>query len=51
MLDQSNPEIIYAAISDNVWYGPPSIGVYKSIDGGGSGKKYYLQIINLELQI
>lgn len=36
VLDQSNPEIIYAAISDNVWYGPPSIGVYKSIDGGGS---------------
>ena len=34
VLNQDNPEIIYAAISDHVWVGPPSIGVYKSTDGG-----------------
>ena len=34
VVDQSNPDIIYAASGDRVWYGQSSIGVYKSIDGG-----------------
>lgn len=34
IVNKDNPEIIYAALSDHVWYGPPSIGVYKSTDGG-----------------
>ena len=34
LVDQSNPDIIYAATGDRVWYGPTGIGVYKSIDGG-----------------
>lgn len=34
VVNQDNPEIIYIALSDHLWYGPPSIGVYKSIDGG-----------------
>ena len=36
IVDQKNPETIYIAISDRVWYGPPSIGVYKSLNGGQS---------------
>ncbi|MFT5184327.1 MAG: photosystem II stability/assembly factor-like uncharacterized protein [Flavobacteriales bacterium] len=34
VVDQTNPDIIYIASSDHVWYGPSSIGVYMSIDGG-----------------
>ncbi|MEN0006834.1 MAG: GEVED domain-containing protein, partial [Bacteroidota bacterium] len=33
-VDYSNPDIIYAATGDRVWYGLPSIGIYKSTDGG-----------------
>lgn len=36
VVNQENPDIIYIAISDRVFYGPPSIGIYKSIDGGNS---------------
>lgn len=36
LIDQANPDVLYAAISDRVFYGPPSIGIYKSIDGGES---------------
>ncbi len=36
VVDQENPETIYIALSDRVWYGPPSIGVYKSTDGGAN---------------
>lgn len=34
IVDQENPNTIYIALSDHMWYGPPSIGVYKSLDGG-----------------
>ena len=34
VVNQDNPDHLYIAISDRVWYGPPSIGVYKSTDGG-----------------
>ncbi len=34
VVDQDNPDKIYIAISDHVWYGPSSIGVYKTEDGG-----------------
>ncbi len=34
IVDQEQPDNIYIAISDHVWYGPSSIGVYKSQDGG-----------------
>lgn len=34
VVDKDDPDIIYIAISDHVWYGPSSIGVYKSTDGG-----------------
>lgn len=34
VVDQNNPNTIYIAISDHVWYGPSSIGIYKSTDGG-----------------
>ncbi len=36
VVDQDNPNTIYIAISDHVWYGPSSIGVYKSTDGGAT---------------
>jgi len=36
IVDQENPNNIYIAISDRVWYGPPSIGIYKSQNGGNS---------------
>lgn len=36
LVNSSNPEHIYIAISDRVWYGPSSIGVYKSTDGGNT---------------
>ena len=34
VVNQEDPDIIYIALSDHVWYGPPSIGIYKSIDAG-----------------
>ena len=34
IINRDTPSTIYIALSDHVWYGPPSIGVYKSIDGG-----------------
>lgn len=43
VLNQENPDIIYIAISDHVWYGPPSIGVYKSEDGGLTWSETALQ--------
>lgn len=36
VLDQKDPETIYISVGDHVWFGLPSIGVYKSIDGGQS---------------
>ncbi|MEM8585816.1 MAG: hypothetical protein AAGF87_16175, partial [Bacteroidota bacterium] len=30
VVDADSPSTIYIALSDHVWYGPPSIGVYKS---------------------
>lgn len=36
VVDQQNPNTIYIAVSDHVWYGPGSIGVYKSSNGGAS---------------
>ena len=36
VVDQDNPNTVYIAISDHLWYGPPGIGVYKSTNGGGS---------------
>jgi len=34
VVDANNPNTIYIAISDHVWYGPQGLGVYKSTDGG-----------------
>lgn len=34
VVDRVNPDVIYIAISDHVWYGPSGIGVYKTTDGG-----------------
>ena len=36
LLDPNNPSTIYAAVSDNVWYGHYGIGVYVSHDDGAS---------------
>lgn len=36
VVNADNPDEIYIAMSDHLWYGPPSIGVYKSIDGGAT---------------
>ncbi|MEM8585166.1 MAG: hypothetical protein AAGF87_12890, partial [Bacteroidota bacterium] len=36
VVDADSPSTIYIALSDHVWYGPPSIGVYKSNNGGTS---------------
>lgn len=36
VVNQNNPSHIYIAISDRVWYGPSSIGVYRSVDGGNT---------------
>ncbi len=43
LLDQSNPSVMYAATGDHVFYGPPSIGVYKTTDGGASWNPTALQ--------
>lgn len=34
IVDKANPNTLYIAISDHVWYGPQGIGVYKSTDAG-----------------
>jgi photosystem II stability/assembly factor-like uncharacterized protein len=34
VLDQENPNILYAALGTHLWNGLPSIGVYKSTDAG-----------------
>lgn len=36
IVDRVNPDIIYIAVSDHVWYGPQGIGVYKSTNGGST---------------
>lgn len=36
IVDQNNPNTIYIAISDHVWYGPQGIGIYKSTNGGNN---------------
>lgn len=36
VVDRANPNILYIAVSDHVWYGPQGLGVYKSFDGGAS---------------
>ncbi len=36
VVDQQNPNTLYIAVSDHVWYGPGSIGVYKSTNGGAN---------------
>jgi hypothetical protein len=36
IVDQSNPNTLYIAVSDHVWYGPAGIGVYKSTNGGAT---------------
>lgn len=36
VVNQDNPDHIYIAISDHVWYGPPSIGIYKTTNGGST---------------
>lgn len=34
IIDPANPDHMAIALSDNVWYGPPTIGVYITNDGG-----------------
>ena len=34
IVDSVNPNKIFISLSDLVWFGPPSIGVYKTLDGG-----------------
>ena len=34
LIDKNDPNIMYASLGDRVWYGPPSIGIYKSEDAG-----------------
>ena len=34
VIDQDDPKTIYISVGDHVWFGLPSIGVYKSTDGG-----------------
>ena len=36
IIDEANPNRIFIALSDIVWYGPAGIGVYESTDGGVS---------------
>ncbi len=36
IVNKSNPQNIYIAVSDHVWYGPAGIGVYKSINNGAT---------------
>lgn len=34
IIDSVNPDRIFIALSDIIWYGPSGIGVYESLDGG-----------------
>ena len=34
IVNQDNPETLYISVGDHVWFGLPSIGVYKSTNGG-----------------
>ncbi|TCP28123.1 putative secreted protein (Por secretion system target) [Tenacibaculum skagerrakense] len=34
IVNSENPNRIFISLSDIVWYGPPSIGVFQSLDGG-----------------
>ena len=34
IVDSVNPNKIFISLSDLVWFGPPTIGVYKTLDGG-----------------
>lgn len=34
IIKKNDASRLFIAVSDHVWYGPPGIGVYKSIDGG-----------------
>jgi len=43
VVDQDNPETLYVAVSDHVWYGPSGIGVYKSVDGGATWSETSLE--------
>ena len=36
IVDKNNPNILYIALSDHVWYGSSAIGVYKSTNGGAT---------------
>ncbi len=36
IVKKDNPNFLYIAVSDHVWYGPPGIGVYKSINSGAT---------------
>ncbi|MEM6772228.1 MAG: hypothetical protein AAF597_16760, partial [Bacteroidota bacterium] len=36
VVDHDDPDNLYIAVSDHVWYGPAGIGVYKSTDGGAT---------------
>lgn len=36
LVDKTNPDIIYAATGDRIWYGLHGVGVVKSLDGGQS---------------
>lgn len=35
-VSKDDPNTIYIAISDRVWYGPSALGIYKSMDGGAT---------------
>lgn len=36
IVNKANPNVLYIAISDHLWVGPPGIGVYKSVNGGAT---------------
>jgi photosystem II stability/assembly factor-like uncharacterized protein len=36
IVKKDNPSHLFIGVSDHVWYGPPGIGVYKSINGGAT---------------
>jgi hypothetical protein len=43
LINPANPQIMYIAMSDHVWYGPQGLGVYRSIDGGVTWQPTALQ--------
>jgi photosystem II stability/assembly factor-like uncharacterized protein len=43
IIDPNNPQIMYIAISDHVWYGSQGLGVYKTTDGGATWQPTALQ--------